>query len=146
MTIAFIAGSTLDRNITDDFTHIQDSFLVGSVALAGLASLMPYLYTNIKYDAHQVRWLPPHHYRTTLKPHHTRLPPHPTFCHTPYLTRSLPNLCVITATKSPHYLHINTTFPPTFPPHNHNTSTAPPNQLYYISTTQPPDSHHDMTT
>jgi len=50
VVIAFIVGSTIQKEITNDFHYIADSFLTATVALGGTFLTMPYMFTKISFS------------------------------------------------------------------------------------------------
>lgn len=55
VVLTFVVGSTVHREIHTDFAYTGSSFLMGTVALGGVANVMPYLYEKIATSASQVR-------------------------------------------------------------------------------------------
>ncbi|KAF6016967.1 hypothetical protein EB796_024729 [Bugula neritina] len=56
VVIAFIVGSTIQKEITNDFHYIADSFLTATVALGGTFLTMPYMFTKISFSEPDVRY------------------------------------------------------------------------------------------
>lgn len=55
VVVTFFVTSEVHENYRNDFNHIQDSFLMGTVALGGTFLVMPFLFRKIENDTSQIK-------------------------------------------------------------------------------------------
>ena len=55
VVVTFFVGSSINHKVTNNFSFIGESFLMGTVAIGGIVNVMPLLYGKIESTAVQVR-------------------------------------------------------------------------------------------